>query len=59
MYQPSTCLLTSKQSSRYIIEHHKRTQTSTIQIVDELKNGSCFDPVVRPEMVYEAYLTSQ
>jgi phosphoribosylanthranilate isomerase len=32
----ATFLLTSKTNSREIIEHYKRTQTTTIQIVDEL-----------------------
>jgi phosphoribosylanthranilate isomerase len=32
----ATFLLTSQQTSRGIIEHHRRTQTNTIQIVDEL-----------------------
>jgi len=32
----ATFLLTSKTNSKEIIEHHKRTQTNTIQIVDEL-----------------------
>jgi phosphoribosylanthranilate isomerase len=33
-------LLTSQTSSNGIIEHHKRTHTNTIQIVDELKTGT-------------------
>lgn len=32
----ATFLLTSETNSREIIEHHARTQTNTIQIVDEL-----------------------
>jgi len=36
----STFMLTSETSADEIIEHHKRTLTSTIQIVDELKEGS-------------------
>ncbi|HEY0429574.1 MAG TPA: phosphoribosylanthranilate isomerase [Pyrinomonadaceae bacterium] len=32
----ATFLLTSKTNAREIIEHHRRTQTSAIQIVDEL-----------------------
>jgi phosphoribosylanthranilate isomerase len=32
-------LLTSEQSSKKIIEHIKRTHTSTVQIVDELSEG--------------------
>ena len=32
----ATFLLTSEQSSQGIIEHHHRTKTNTIQIVDEL-----------------------
>lgn len=32
----ATFLLTSEQSAERIIEHHRRTQTGTIQIVDEL-----------------------
>jgi phosphoribosylanthranilate isomerase len=33
-------LLTSEQSSKKIIEHIKRTHTSTVQIVDELSEGN-------------------
>lgn len=33
----ATFLLTSEQSARGIIEHHQRTGTNTIQIVDELE----------------------
>jgi len=36
----STFLLTSENSAEKIIEHHKRTYTNTIQIVDELKTGT-------------------
>src|SRR3954462_1818267 len=32
----ATFLLTSEQTARGIIEHHQRTLTNTIQIVDEL-----------------------
>lgn len=42
-YLPSsidTFLLTSETSSLSIIEHQNKVQTSTIQIVDELKEGS-------------------
>ena len=35
-----TFLLTSEVSAGKIIEHHKRTQTSTIQIVDILSHGT-------------------
>lgn len=38
-----TFLLTSNTSAKKIIEHHSRTLTSTIQIVDELKEGSYSD----------------
>ena len=34
----ATFLLTSETGSRAIIEHYKRVQTNTIQIVDELKD---------------------
>jgi phosphoribosylanthranilate isomerase len=34
----ATYLLTSEQTARGIIEHHLRTRTNTIQIVDELEN---------------------
>jgi len=34
-----TFLLTSETSTRKIIEHHQRTQTNTVQIVDELVDG--------------------
>jgi phosphoribosylanthranilate isomerase len=36
-------LLTSETTSLAIIEHHKRTQTNTIQIVDELTEGNYND----------------
>ncbi len=36
----STFMLTSGTSAEEIIEHHKRTLTNTIQIVDELKEGT-------------------
>lgn len=36
----ATFLLTSRQTSGAIIEHHRRTRTSTIQIVDELTDRS-------------------
>ena len=36
----STFMLTSETSAEQIIEHHKRTLTNTIQIVDELKQGT-------------------
>ena len=36
----STFMLTSQTSADHIIEHHKRTLTNTIQIVDELKIGT-------------------
>ena len=36
----STFMLTSETSADEIIEHHKRTLTNTIQIVDELKEGT-------------------
>lgn len=36
----ATFMLTSETSTKNIIEHHKRTVTNTIQIVDELKEGS-------------------
>jgi phosphoribosylanthranilate isomerase len=38
-----TFLLTSEQSSANIIEHVKRTGTNTVQIVDELTEGSYLD----------------
>lgn len=34
----ATFLLTSEQTARGIIEHHNRTRTNTIQIVDELED---------------------
>src|SRR5437667_5287559 len=34
----ATFLLTSQQTSRGIINHHYRTRTNTVQIVDELTN---------------------
>lgn len=36
----STFMLTSETLADEIIEHHKRTLTNTIQIVDELKEGA-------------------
>jgi phosphoribosylanthranilate isomerase len=36
----STFMLTSETTADDIIEHHKRTLTNTIQIVDELKEGT-------------------
>jgi len=36
----STFMLTSETSADQIIEHHKRTLTNTIQIVDKLKEGT-------------------
>jgi phosphoribosylanthranilate isomerase len=36
----STFMLTSETSADEIINHHKRTLTDTIQIVDELKDGT-------------------
>ena len=36
----ATFLLTSETASGDIIDHHKRVQTNTIQIVDELKSGT-------------------
>jgi phosphoribosylanthranilate isomerase len=39
----ATFLLTSETSARGIIEHHRRTMTNTIQIVDELREGSYDD----------------
>ena len=36
----ATFMLTSETSAQQIIEHHKRTLTNTIQIVDELKEGT-------------------
>src|SRR5947207_199810 len=38
----ATFLLTSETSAKEIIDHHKRTFTNTIQIVDELPDG-CYD----------------
>ncbi len=38
----ATFLLTSEQEPRQIIEHHHRTRTNTIQIVDDL-NGRDYD----------------
>jgi phosphoribosylanthranilate isomerase len=35
-----TFLLTSETSAEEIIEHHRRTLTNTIQIVDQLKTGT-------------------
>lgn len=37
----STFLLTSETSAQVIIDHHRRTNTSTIQIVDQLQKGTC------------------
>jgi phosphoribosylanthranilate isomerase len=42
----ATFLLTSETSARGIIEHHLRTMTNTIQIVDELREGS-YDEIKR------------
>lgn len=36
----STFMLTSETAAEEIINHHKRTLTNTIQIVDELKEGT-------------------
>lgn len=36
----STFMLTSETSANEIIQHHRRTLTNTIQIVDELKEGT-------------------
>lgn len=36
----STFLLTSETDAKEIIEHHKKVNTNTIQIVDALENGS-------------------
>ena len=36
----ATFLLTSETSAEEIIQHHKKTYTNTIQIVDELKEGT-------------------
>lgn len=36
----STFMLTSERSADEIIEHHRRTLTNTIQIVDELKEAT-------------------
>lgn len=36
----STFLLTSTTEAKDVIAHHKKVNTNTIQIVDELKNGS-------------------
>ena len=36
----STFMLTCETSTNEIIQHHKRTLTNTIQIVDELKQGT-------------------
>ena len=38
-----TFMLTSETSAKKIVEHHSRTLTNTIQIVDELKEGSYSD----------------
>ncbi|MFA7360176.1 MAG: phosphoribosylanthranilate isomerase [Candidatus Kapaibacterium sp.] len=35
-----TFMLTSETSAKKIVEHHNRTLTNTIQIVDELKEGT-------------------
>jgi phosphoribosylanthranilate isomerase len=39
----ATFMLTSETTAPAIIEHHKRTQTNTIQIVDEMTEGSYKD----------------
>lgn len=39
----ATFLLTCETSAKGIIEHHKRTHTSTIQIVDTLSDGTYAD----------------
>src|SRR6056297_3924152 len=39
----ATFLLTSETSADKIIAHHKRVNTNTIQIVDELQDGSYKD----------------
>jgi phosphoribosylanthranilate isomerase len=39
----ATFLLTSEQTAQGIIEHHHRTQTNTIQIVDELTDRAYHD----------------
>lgn len=39
----ATFLLTSKQTSQGIIDHHHRTKTNTIQIVDELTDRAYHD----------------
>ena len=36
----NTFMLTSETSTKKIVEHHNRTLTNTIQIVDELKEGT-------------------
>ncbi|MFA5010361.1 MAG: phosphoribosylanthranilate isomerase [Ignavibacteria bacterium] len=38
-----TFLLTCETSAKKIVEHHSRTLTNTIQLVDELKEGTYFD----------------
>lgn len=38
-----TFLLTSETNVADIIQHHERTKTTTIQLVDELKNGTYSD----------------
>lgn len=39
----ATFLLTSRQTASGIIEHHKRTRTNTIQIVDELTGRTYYE----------------
>jgi len=39
----ATFLLTSQQTSQGIIDHHRRTKTNTIQIVDELTDRAYHD----------------
>lgn len=39
----ATFLLTSEQTAQGIIEHHRRTRTNTIQIVDELTDRAYHD----------------
>ena len=38
-----TFMLTCETSVKKIVEHHSRTLTNTIQLVDELKEGTYFD----------------
>ena len=42
----ATFLLTSSTTARGIIEHHTRTQTNTIQIVDRLDDDN-YEPIRR------------